>query len=222
MLRWFMRLILKIGVVAFILFAVMPLMMLLVAGSFWIFNPLQFLAPFLTVGALVLLLWTIVEVVRRLSPQQRTADQSREPTRAAFDEADVRLVLESKETVGRLRMLAEDLKTPPAAQLLGLAATADGFLRSLTQSPQALAAGRRLLAFHLQRVLAGAEHFATLPRGREHRNAADSLGNAAIQLGEALRLCRDRPDALSMRRLDAATRALTVGHRTEHETSLPA
>jgi hypothetical protein len=204
------RALLKIIAVGGILLVGMPMIMLALAGSFWIMHPLHFLAPFLTIGTIGLVLWAIVEVVRRLSPERYSSDVEPLPPPAGLDEGDVHLVLASKEAIGRLRMLVDRLQgAAPSFQLLGLAAVADGLLNALPHAPDALMAARRPLDFHLPRLVTAAEYLMKLPQGSEREIVADQLAGAAALLNEALRTAqRGRsPDLVS---LDQTMRLLPI------------
>ncbi len=131
-----------------------------------------------------------------------------------MDEADLRLVLDSKDAIGDLRVLAEDMRgDAPATQLLGLAAVADGLLNALPQVPQALDVARPLLVFYLPRVVAAAER---LPQASESARdaAADRLAHAAALLGNALRASRTGAGAADVMKLDYAVHALNVSFGT--------
>jgi hypothetical protein len=212
MLKGVYRALLKFAAIAAMLFIGMPLLLLTAAGSFWIMNPLRFFAPFLTLLALGLILWAIVEVVRRLSP--KSADTDGPTPRRGLGEADVRLVLASKEAIGQLRMLGERLEgTTPSSQLLGLAAVADGLLKSLADEPEILNSAGRLLDFHLPKIVVAAARLTALPEPAREEAAADRLSAAATQLSEVLRTCWDSPRRPDTTHLDQAVRALNVEFR---------
>ena len=111
-------------------------------------------------------------------------------------------------------MLGERLDgAAPSSQLLGLAAVADGLLKSLADEPELLNSAGRLLDFHLPKIVAAAARLTALPEPAREEAAADRLSAAATQLSEALRTCWDNPRRPDTTHLDQAVRALNVEFR---------
>ena len=98
-------------------------------------------------------------------------------------------------------------------QLLGLAAVADGLLKSLADEPDLLNGAGRPLDFHLPKIVAAAARLTALPEPTREEAAADRLSAAATQLSEALRTCWDSPRRPDTTHLDQAVRALNVEFR---------
>jgi hypothetical protein len=192
----------------------MPLLLFAAVGTEWLAGPLEFAQPVLSILAVGLFVWAVVEVARRVgrSPkeEQEPAPAPREITR--MDEADLRLVLDSKDAVGGLRAITDAMQgAAPATQLLGLAAVADGLLNALPQAPQILDTARPLLVFYLPRVVSAAERL-TAPgdAAHDHDEAAERLAHASALLGNALRASTNGSPGSDIGRLDQAVQALNV------------
>jgi hypothetical protein len=214
-----LRLLLKIFAVIAVMTAGMPLAFT-VTFAFDLLSPLSFLQPVVGLLAFGLLAWAVVEAVRRVGkpPKDETAVTI---SVTKMDEADLRLVLDSKDAIGELRTLSEAMDgAAPATQLLGLSAVADGVLNSLPQVPQALDAARPLLVFYLPRVVAAAERLPQ-PFDTARDGAANRLAHAAALLGNALRASRTGAGPADLVKLDYAVQALNVSFGRRLAAEIP-
>jgi len=204
------RMLLKIFVVVAVMTAGMPLVYMATSAALLVFGAPSMVQSLVGLVAFGLLVWAVVEVVRRVGRPPKDEKEPAVHQAALLDEADLRLVLESKDAIGDLRMLSEAMDgAAPATQLLGLAAVADGVLNALPQVPQALDVARPLLVFYLPRVVAAAERLPpSSDIGRD--GAADRLAHAAALLGNALRASRSGAGAGDLVKLDYAVQALNV------------
>lgn len=206
------RIVLKIGAIVLTVFIGVPVVLMVIVASSVLLYPMNFLQPIVSLIVFGLFIWAVVEVARRVgkAPKDTTTGISYVPASGGqLDEADLRLVLESKDDVGRLRMNVDELAgAPPSTQLLGLAAVADGLLNALPHAPGALVTARPLLVFYLPRIVAVAQQLSALEQG-PREDAAERLGVSAALLGSALRDCSNAkfPD---LKALDQATEAMDM------------
>lgn len=204
------RILMKIGAVTLILFVAIPLIGALGLGLMWTLG--QLFSPPLALLVLGLFIWTVLGVIKRIDHRAQHNAVAAAAAAAApvdFDEADIRLVLDAKDDVSRLRMLVDSNGAVLSTQLIGLAAAADSLLNTLPQAPEVLTSARPLLMFHLPRTVAAAVGLPAVAGGA-YDEAAERLATAAALLANALSQCRagaKLPDVVAVER---AVQALNV------------
>lgn len=203
------RILMKIATVVLLLFVAVPLIGALGLGLMWslgrLFSPIAALAVF------GLFIWGTLEAIRRIDRRALAEAVAAAPAAPAadFDEADVRLVLEAKDDVGRLRMLVDSNGAVLSTQLISLAAAADSLLNTLPHAPEVLTSARPLLMFHLPRTVAAALGLRALT-GSACDEAAERLATAAALLANALSQCRAGAKLPDVVAVDRAVQALNV------------